>query len=109
MGTRASVIFTEKNQPVCAIYRQYDGYPEGLGAELESIIKAGKFSTGLGSDRTLGSHFNGAGCMFATVIAKLKEEAGNVYMCNPNEVGDQFEDYVYTVNEKGEISNKRMY
>jgi hypothetical protein len=108
MGTRASVIFIEKNQPVCAIYRQYDGYPEGLGAELKEIVKGGKSINGLGSDRTLGSHFNGAGCMFATMIAKLKDEAGNVYMCNINDVGNQGEDYVYTVNEKGEVNYKSI-
>ena len=107
MGTRASVIFEEAGEPVLAIYKHYDGYPSGLGAQLQEIISAGKLVNGLGSDRTLGSYFNGYGCMFATIIAKLKEEPGNVYVCRIKDVGQQSEDFIYEVNEKGEVTWKK--
>ena len=106
MATRASVIFKEKGEPVFAMYKHYDGYPDGLGAELKSIVSGGKLVNGLGSNRTLGSTFNGYGCMFATIIAKLKDEPGNVYICKISDVGQQGEDYLYEMNEKGEVTWK---
>lgn len=104
MGTRASVIFKEKDKPMFAMYRHYDGYPTGLGEELKAIISGGTIVNGLGSNRTLGATFNGAGCLFATIISKLKDEPGNVYMCHIDQVGNQGEDYIYEVNEKGEVN-----
>ena len=106
MATRASVIFKEKGQPVFAMYKHYDGYPEGLGEELKSIVSAGRIVNGLGPDRTLGSSFNGYGCMWATIIAKLKDQPGDVYICKISDVGQQGEDYVYEMNERGEVSYK---
>ena len=108
MGTRASVIFIEKGKPMFAMYRQFDGYLEGLGQELKDIVKAGKVVNGLGSDhRTLGNFFNGAGCLFATVIAKLKTQPGNVYICRVEDVGRQGEDFVYTMDEFGEVASRK--
>ena len=104
MATRASVVFKEKGQPVFAMYKHYDGYPEGLGKTLKSIITEGKMVNGLGADRTLGKVFNGYGCMFATIIAKMKDEPGDVYICKVSDVGHQDEDYLYEVNEKGEVN-----
>jgi hypothetical protein len=108
MGTRASVIFKTENEPVFAMYKHYDGYPEGLGKELKSIIAEGTITNGLGAERTLGKAFNGYGCMFATIIAKLKNEPGNVYICKIKDVGYQGEEYIYEVNEKGEVSWKSI-
>ncbi len=109
MATRASVIFKEKGEPVFAMYKQYDGYPEGLGDTLKSIVKQGKIVNGLGPDRTLGSYFNGYGCMWATIIAKLKDEPGNVYICKISDVGQQGEDYVYEMDERGKVTWKQAY
>ena len=103
MATRASVIFKTKGKPMFAMYKHWDGYPNGLGARLKEIVSTGPIVNGLGSDRTLGSVFNGAGCMFATVIAKMKQEPGDVYICDIESVGKQGEDYVYEMNERGEI------
>jgi hypothetical protein len=107
MGTRASVIFKENSKNVVAIYRQYDGYVRcGLGDELVEIISSGKVGNGITFPRPkLGEYFNGAGCLFATVVAKLKDEAGSVYICPVNEVGNQGEDYIYTVEvNKGKVN-----
>lgn len=107
MGTRASVIFKENSKNVAAIYRQYDGYVRGgLGDELVEIISSGKVGNGIAFPRPkLGEYFNGAGCLFATVVAKLKDEVGNVYICPVNDVGNQGEDYIYTVEvNKGKVN-----
>ena len=106
MATRASVIFKEKGEPVFAMYKHWDGYPEGLGKQLKSIVSGGKLVNGLGPNRTLGSSFNGWGCMWATIIAELKQEPGDVYICRISDVGQQGEDFVYEMDEKGEVTWK---
>lgn len=108
MATRASVIFKQKGEPVFAIYKHYDGYPEGLGETLKSIVKRGKLVNGLGANPKLGDVFNGYGCMFATVIAEMKTQPGDVYICKISDVGTQDEDYVYEMDEFGTVTHKQM-
>ena len=106
MATRASVIFKEEGEPMFAMYKHWDGYPEGFGEKLKKIIAKGKLINGLEGEPKLGEVFNGVGCMFATIIAKLKSEPGDVYICHIDQVGNHGEDYIYEVNEKGEVSWK---
>ena len=92
MGTRATikiarreegVSFSEKPDKVMvSIYQHYDGYPEGLGVTLANYLDDKKITNGLGVDRNT-PVFNGLGCMAASIIAELKEEAGNVYIEDP--------------------------
>ena len=92
MGTRATisiakreegVSFSEKPDKVLvSIYHHFDGYPEYLGVTLASYLDDKKITNGLGSDRE--TVFNGLGCMAASIIKELKEEAGNVYIEDPN-------------------------
>ena len=49
---------------------------------LANYLLGTKIVNGLGGDRD--TDFNGLGCMAASIIAELKEEAGNVYIDNPN-------------------------
>ena len=91
MGTRATikiakreegVSFSEKpDKYMVSIYNHYDGYPEGLGVTLANYLLGTKIVNGLGNDRD--TVFNGLGCMAASIIAELKEEAGNVYIEDP--------------------------
>ncbi len=106
MATRASVIFKEKGEPVFAMYKHYDGYPDGLGQTLKSIVSRGKLVNGLGLNPKLGEVFNGYGCMWATVLAELKTQPGDVYICKISDVGQQDEDYVYEMDEKGQVTWK---
>ena len=103
MATRASIIFKEGGRPMAAIYKQYDGYPEGLGAKLKEIVAGGQMVNGCLPGDELGKRFNGAGCLFATVIQQLKRTVGDVYICHPDDVGHQGEDYIYEMNEKGGV------
>ena len=91
MGTRATikiakreegVSFSEKPEKVMvSIYHHFDGYPEYLGVTLANYLLGTKIVNGLGNDRD--TVFNGLGCMAASIIAELKEEAGNVYIEDP--------------------------
>jgi len=38
MSTRATVHFQEEGRTVAIVYRHADGYPEGLGADLETFF-----------------------------------------------------------------------
>ena len=92
MGTRATIHIAKREEGVSfseipkkklvSIYNQYDGYPDGLGVTLANYLLGTKIVNGLGGDRD--TVFNGLGCMAASIIAELKEEAGNVYIDDPN-------------------------
>ena len=91
MGTRAIINIARREEGVSfseipekvmvSIYQHFDGYPEGLGVTLASYLDDKKITNGLGKDRKYS--FNGLGCMAASIIAELKEEAGNVYIEDP--------------------------
>jgi hypothetical protein len=91
MGTRATiniakreegVSFSEKPDKVLvSIYHHFDGYPEYLGVTLANYLENKKIVNGLGNRNS--PVFNGLGCMAASIIKELKEEAGNVYIEDP--------------------------
>ena len=53
MGTRSTIKFYESDsiegteQFLCAVYQQFDGYPEGVGKEIKDFIQSGKFVNGI--------------------------------------------------------------
>ena len=61
------------------MYRQYDGYPHGHGAELAEFLNGGKVVNGIGADEKH-TVFNGAGCLAAQMIAHFKNGAGGFYI-----------------------------
>ena len=110
MGTRATikiakreegVSFSEKPEKVMvSIYHHFDGYPEYLGVTLANYLEDKKIVNGLGGDRD--TVFNGLGCMAASIIAELKEEAGNVYIEDPERPSAwlDYEYYIWGDNHK---------
>ena len=115
MGTRSLTRvydddFGEPKQ-VAAIYRQYDGYPEGHGRDLADFITSRRFVNGISGDPT--KVFNGAGCFAAALVTHLKTqrngrsgdiEAGGVYLYP---LDAEPEEYTYTVTIAGpEVSLK---
>jgi len=92
MGTRATIHIAKREEGVSfskipekklvSIYQQYDGYPEYLGVTIANYLDGKKIVNGLG-DRNA-PVFNGLSCLAASLIAELKEEAGNVYIDNPD-------------------------
>jgi len=111
MATRASIIMKENGKPMMAVYKHWDGYPDGLGKDLKTIIDSGRLTNGLGTKSELGKVFNGAGCLFASIISILKKEPGDVYITSLDSVGRSGEEYVYEidVNETNvELTHKEV-
>jgi hypothetical protein len=114
MGTRClTFVYNESKSGEAAeriinMYRQYDGYPTGHGAELAEFLNSGRVVNGLngiGKER----QFNGMGCLAAQMIANFKESAGGFYI---HPVVDQScgQDYEYHIlNIDGEFKIEVYY
>jgi len=88
MGTRSLTFVYESHrtnigqmvhEPIINMYRQYDGYPTGHGAELAEFLSSGSMTNGL----RLGANerfFNGMGCLAAQLVANFKDGAGQFYL-----------------------------
>ena len=86
---------------VVNIYRQYDGYPEGLGLELAEFLNDFTVVNGMGLEKKPLKLANGTGCLAAQLVQYLKDGPGNVYLETLNgEPGDSWEEYIYTVYPK---------
>jgi len=114
MATRASIKFSDKNGNFIAnVYHHYDGYPEYLGKKLIELTTA-PITNGLtmkpdGTRPALGEVFNGMGCLVASVIAKLKEQPGMVYLYTEDDFGQCGEDYLYEVIENSESTGAKVF
>ena len=93
MGTRSVIKFQEDGETVCAIYQQFDGYPEGVGATLFEFLDDITIVNGLSVDQPK-RVANGVGCLAAQFIAQHKNGAGGFYMTHP----DDSQEYNYIVN-----------
>ena len=86
-----------KKEKIVCMYRQYDGYPSGMGADLVEFLSGSKVVNGLGIDDMNSKRvFNGAGCLAAQLVAHFKEGAGGFYLYNPN-VKDCGQNYEYEI------------
>jgi hypothetical protein len=79
-------IYEDKEHYVGAMYRQYDGYISGHGADLKKFLKGKKIVNGVGFGADMSKCFNGMGCLGASVIAHFKKEIGSFYLTNPNDI-----------------------
>lgn len=106
MGTRSTTtIIDNDGQRLVMIYRQFDGYPTGMGADIKNILDDGKAKlvNGYGLDQDNPQIFNGMGDLAAYLIGKLKTSGektiGNVYIFPPDNGG---EEYNYTLSVKND-------
>jgi hypothetical protein len=77
------------------MYRQFDGYPTGHGAELAEFLNGGRLVNGLdGIGKEL--QFNGMACLAAQLVSHFKKESGGFYL-HPTDVTDCGQDYEYHV------------
>jgi hypothetical protein len=84
MGTRSlTFTYTEEGEKIVCLYRQYDGYPEGHGKELATILNT-----------TLS---NGMECLSASIVAKLKTGAYNIYLYSTN-IKDAWQEFEYHIH-----------
>ena len=90
MGTRSLTFvydqYGEVQKPVCNMYRQFDGYPSGHGAELAEFLNKSE------------SH-NGLGCLAASMVAHFKQTPGGFYIY-PTDVTNCGQDYEYHISQK---------
>ncbi len=113
MGTRSIIILQDASeQPateIAVLYRQHDGYPTGLGADIKGCLGGKKVVNGYNAL----DQINGPGDMCVQLIATLKwrdcEEVegirdtlplnspGSLYL-NPPGTRDMGEEYTYTLS-----------
>lgn len=97
MGTRSITHLKEEGKTLVTIYRQYDGYPSGMGLDLAEYLVDITVVNGFGSNMEIGTYANGMGCLAAQLIKHLKKDIGNIYLVEPKS-GNMGEEYVYRVD-----------
>jgi len=97
----------EKKQNILCMYRQYDGYLSGHGAELAEFLQDFNVVNGYNSNTPKRSA-NGMGCLAAQLIAHFKDGIGNIYIHEPND-SDCGEEYTYTIYEEDGKVRVRAY
>ena len=116
MGTRSlTFVYSEsksgeKATPIINMYRQFDGYPTGHGAELAEFLSGGRMVNGLAQTKTVKEIvFNGMGCLAAQLVANFKDGAGQFYL-EPVTTTDCGQDYEYHIfNIDGEFKIEVYY
>jgi hypothetical protein len=99
MGIRSIVRVKEGKATLVTIYRQYDGYPSGMGDDIKKILNNGqaRITNGFSGNDKAPELFNGAGCLSAYLVGQLKEnKIGNTYIF-PNSTKDAGQDYEYVI------------
>jgi hypothetical protein len=98
MGTRSlTFVMASDATPIVNMYRQFDGYPSGHGAELaEFLNNFDEVVNGIpvGDHRKLA---NGMGCLAAQLVAHFKTGVGGFYLypTDAKDCGQEYEYYVY--------------
>ena len=103
MGTRSTTRVVCGNTTLVVLYRQFDGYISGHGAELAAFLNTQRLTNGIPILEEPGEGkvwSNGPGCLAAQLVAHFKKGPGGIYIAGP---GD-WEEYNYTV-EVGEYTN----
>ncbi|MVB00087.1 hypothetical protein GN330_22840 [Nitratireductor sp. CAU 1489] len=101
MGTRAIIHVKngdKDSDTLVTVYRQFDGYPTGLGDDIKSILGGKAIVNGYNDPSNV---VNGMKCAAAMLIAGLKDGCGNVYIY-PAGTSDVWEEYTYTIYALGD-------
>ena len=116
MGTRSLTYVYEsfindkgqrQNEPIMCMYRQFDGYVSGHGAELAEFLTSGKLVNGLSVGQS--AVYNGMGCLAAQLVAHFKTEPGGIYLHAPRLDRDDWQDYEYHVSNNRVIVYSGTY
>ena len=90
MGTRSlTYVYTDhlnEPMPVVCMYRHYDGYPSGHGAELATFLKNADYVDIM--------------CLAASMVSHFKKLPYNYYLYPVNLNQDCWQDYEYHVYDK---------
>ncbi len=100
MGTRASIVIVQDEQPIVSIYSQFDGYPRGLGEDIANFLRGKKLVNGY-RDRS-DPVWNGMGDLAAQLVWTLKKgDLDSIYLQVPHPIpGNHGEEFDYRLSEK---------
>ena len=99
MGTRSLTYVYSDGEPVVCMYRQFDGYPTGHGAEVAQFMASfDAIVNGIrvGETRKIA---NGMGCLAAQLIAHFKVDAGGFYLYPTTQNQDCGQEYEYHIHQ----------
>jgi hypothetical protein len=106
MGTRSTTKIYEDGQLLLAIYKQYDGYPDGWGQQLKDFFHKGVFVNGIRrADDIL--QFNGVGDFVLLLVKEFKEGTGGLYAATEN--NEQEYNYVIEFDHNEKNYSKMNY
>lgn len=124
MGTRSTLhIKDDDGTNLVSLYRQYDGYPTGMGMEIKTALNNGQVEllNGFDSDSFIPKNFNGMACLGAFIIGALKGvkadvenytfkgatgQIGGIYLTTPDD--RQAYDYFLAPTKDGSTVNMRV-
>ena len=99
MGTRSKTSFIEKRGEeyihLVSVYRQYDGYVEGMGHDLANYILDKEICNGIRLGRDTSKLANGFGCLIAQLIRDFKEDVGGLYIITENDIQEYNYDIIF--------------
>lgn len=107
MGTRSLTFvyekYGDKQMPIINMYRQFDGYPSGHGAELAEFLDGFRIVNGYSGDPVKTA--NGMSCLSAQLVANFKKNIGQFYL-HLTDARDCGQDYEYhiTRSENGSLN-----
>jgi hypothetical protein len=104
MGTRSLTRILDGDIEIACIYKQFDGYPSGLGQDLDGFVNSCYLVNGFNAK----DQFNGAGDLAARLVVELRGDTvgpGGVYLVAPG-AKDMGEEYVYEIRcpKRGDFS-----
>ena len=100
-GLSFSEVHEHVDKSVVNMYRQYDGYPKGMGLDLAEFLDDFNIVNGLTFRPMARKVANGVGCLAAQLVQHFKEGPGDIYLESlKGEPSDHWEDYIYTLYPK---------
>ena len=101
MGTRSTIKIYDEVRLILSLYKQFDGYIEGLGNDLKKFIKSKTFINGFNEDNAETS-FNGIGCFALQLVCKFKDGIGGLYATSEGDIQEfnYIIRYIYAKNKK---------
>ncbi|RLI43055.1 hypothetical protein DRO59_02285 [Candidatus Bathyarchaeota archaeon] len=93
-------MFDEEHRPIVCVYRQFDGYPDGHGEDLKSILLGIPIVNGISVESRNQLLFNGMYELAALLVRGLKDRypRGNIYLVPPAwPPEDHGQDYIWVV------------
>lgn len=104
MGTRSLTVVVDKSwdkeEEICVMYCQCDGYPSGHGEELKQFLRGMKIVNGINSTLSGTKFANGIPCLAAQLIAHFKKDREGGFYLHPAGTRGCGADYVYIVSGK---------